>query len=325
MGSLVSMSRWSTDNVVPEHRLDYYAGALSQAIIPIYLSHRPDGPFDAHIEVASVGTLSFIRQQGSAHRCFTDTASIARNQEDSFHLVLNRASYWQVEHLGRKRCAPGDAVLVDARYPVDFDSPTGYDYLHVKLPAGWLRQWVPAPGSLAGIHFQAASGWARALTAFVASLTPDFLRSPPLPLSMIVDQLGSLLALAAHDRATLPPKTPPDRVGQIKDVMWQMCSSPTLTAADVAIAVGMPLRSFHRCFTASGMTFGRTLTDMRYTLATRMLESPLHKRLTIGEIAHRAGFCDASHLSATVRIRSGKTPTQIRRDAIGNDAAANES
>jgi AraC-like DNA-binding protein len=320
MSSLLSVARWSTDDVAPEHRLEYYADALSKAIVPAYISQHPGGEFDAHMDVATLGSLSFIRQHGSEHRCFTDASSIRRSKGDSFHLILNRATSWKVEHLGRTRCDPGDAVLVNARDVVDFDSPSGYDYLHIKLSEGWLRQWIPAPSLLAGVRLPANAGWARALTAFAAGLTPEFLRTSPLPLNLMVDQLGSLLALAAQDRMSAPPSRAQgahDRVARIKEVMWQMCSSPSLTAVDVAAAVGMPLRSFHRCFTASGITFGRTLTDMRCTQALRMLRSALHKRLTIGEIAVRSGFCDASHLSVTVRVRTGQTPTQVRREALG--------
>ncbi|WP_395399807.1 helix-turn-helix domain-containing protein [Pseudoduganella sp. UC29_106] len=315
MGSL-PVTRWSTDDVPALQRLDYYAAALSTAIVPAQLAAPGADHFAAHMDALELGGLSCIRQQGSAHRCFTDSGDIARSSGRNFHLILNRETSWNVEHRGRMRMERGDALFVDSQFVVDFDSPSDYDYLHLKLSEGWVRQWLPSPSALTGARISSATAWGRALIAYAAAMTPQFLQQSPLPLSLIVDQLGSLLALTAQEMSGAPaekqkPALP--QIDRIRDAMWQLCCSPALTASDVATAVGMPLRTFHRCFTRSGTTFGRTLTDMRCTNAVRMLQSPLYKRLTIGEIAFRAGFCDASHLSAVVHSRTGHTPSQIRR------------
>ena len=95
--------------------------------------------------------------------------------------------------------------------------------------------------------------------------------------------------------------------------MRQLCTSPTLNATEVAAAVGVSLRTFHRSFQRAGETFGNTLTQMRCLHGMRMLESPLFHRVGVGEIARRAGFCDASHFCRVVRSRTGLTPRQIRR------------
>jgi AraC-like DNA-binding protein len=103
---------------------------------------------------------------------------------------------------------------------------------------------------------------------------------------------------------------------RIKDSMRQLCTSPTLTAADVAAAVGVSLRTFHRSFQRAEETFGNTLTQMRCVYGIRMLESPLFRRVSVGEIARRAGFCDASHFCRVVRSRTGLTPRQLRRGDV---------
>lgn len=316
MSPSLSLTRWSTDDVEPQRRVDYYADALSKAIVPVHVRHNPVGDFHAYMEVAVMGDLSFIDRHGTGYGCFTDVKNIVEN---SFHLVLNRTTTWSLEHMGRIHCEPGDAVLCEMKHGVACESPTGYAYVHIKLPESWVRQWLPTPALLVGTRLSSASGWARALSAFAAGLTPKFLQKSPLPLSLLIDQLGSLLALAAQERTAAVSRRPQnvrERIDRIKEAMWQMCSSPALAAADVAAAINMPLRSFHRCFTSSGITFGRTLTDMRVTQAIRMLQSPIYKRLTIGEIASRAGFCDSSHLTVTVRTRTGMTPSQLRREAL---------
>jgi AraC-like DNA-binding protein len=317
MGSM-SVMQWSTDDVPAGHGLDYYADALSSAIVPAHMAETCSPGFSAHMEVLDLGGLSCLRQRTGAHRCFTDSRDVARSGGRFFHLILNRATSWNIEHRGRTHLERGDAFFIDSQVLLDLDSPPDNDYVHLKFSDGWVRQWLPSPAAMAGVRIAADKGWGRALTAFASALTPQFLQESPLPLSLMVDQLGSLLALSAQEITGAPqkeqkPATP--QVDRIRDAMWQQCCSPALTAADVAASVGMPLRSFHRCFTRAGTTFGRTLTDMRCTKAVRMLQSSLCKRLTIGEIAFRSGFCDASHLSAVVRVRTGHTPSHIRREA----------
>ena len=319
MSTSLSVMNWSTDNVRAQHRLDYYAETLSSSLVPLKLERPPSSEFAAHLEILELGGLSFVRQQGTTHRCYTDARDLARGTAHHYHLILNSRTDWRIDHRGRTRVSRGDSMFVDSQYIVDINSPSDYDYKHIKFTESWVRQWLPDPSALAGRHVRPTSGWGHALNSYAASLTPQFLQQSPLPLSLLVDHLGALLALAAQDVTgplTEERKSMPGQIERIKDAMSQQCCSPSLTAADVALYVDMPLRSLHRCFTRSGTTFGAMLTTMRYTQALAMLRSQLCKRLTIAEIATRSGFCDASHLSSVVRSRSGLTPTQIRRDAL---------
>jgi AraC-like DNA-binding protein len=50
----------------------------------------------------------------------------------------------------------------------------------------------------------------------------------------------------------------------------------------------------------------------RVELATRMLESPLFRRLTTSEIGRRAGFSDPSHFARVYRPVCGRTPASAR-------------
>jgi len=310
-------SRWSTDEVAPHERFDYYANALSSALVPMSLERPPAQEFTAEMVVGDLGGMAVVRQHGTAHRCFVTSRDLGRNQERSFHLLVNLRSAWNMEHRGRSRMAPGEAILTDSAMLWDIDIGADYEFVHLKFSEHWMRQWLPSPGSLVGRRIAMDSTWGRALSAFIAPLSPAVLQHSPLPVALIADQVGSLLALAGQDMGgttTAPPRGRADHalLEGIKDCMRQLCTSPTLTASDVAGAVGVSLRTFHRCFQRFDETFGTTLTQMRCVHALRMLESPLFRRVGVGEIARRAGFCDASHLCRVVRARTGLTPGQVR-------------
>jgi AraC-like DNA-binding protein len=323
MNAVLPVMNWTTDDVDVGQGVDYYADALSSSIVPMQLEACSSAGFYAHMEAVELGGFAVIHQRGSAHRCYTDARDLARSTGQHYHLILNRSTEWRIAHRGHKRMGRGEAVFVDSQFEADIDSPSDYDYIHIKFTAGWARQWLPMPSVLTGAHIRTDSGWGQALNAFAAGLTPRFLNQATQPLPLLVDHLGSLLALTAQECAAPPPE-PREKVlapvDKIRDAMQQLCCSPALTASEVAAAVGMPLRSFHRSFTRAQTTFGAMLTQMRFARAMDMLRSPLCRRLTIAEIAARAGFCDASHLSAVVRARSGQTPTQVRRGALDQTA-----
>ncbi|MBB3178136.1 helix-turn-helix domain-containing protein [Variovorax sp. Sphag1AA] len=313
------VQRWSTDDVPSTQRFDYYADALGSALVPMQIARKPGADFAAQMTVADLGGLAVVRQTGTAHRCFTEARDLARSQERSFHLLVNVSAPWTIRHRGHARMAPGDVMLADSQIVYDIDTATDYEFVHVKFSEGWMRQWMPSPGALIGRPIEATTGWGRALSAFIAPLSAEFLLRSPLPISVIADQIGSLLALTLNDMG--PPSSRPTRsdtalFDRIVEHMRQRSTSPSLTASEVAASLDLPLRSFHRCFEKCGDTFGNVLVRMRFENGMRMLQSPLLRRLTVSEIARRSGFCDASHFSRVVRARSGHSPSQIRRDGL---------
>jgi len=323
MSNLNGISRWSTDAEAPRNRLDVYAALLSESLSPMHLAAPETNGFFAHISAADMGFLSVVRQQGSAHRCYQGPRDHARAGERSYHLVLNLASSWDIQHRDALHMEAGDAVLVDSALPWDIRSPQTYEYVHIKLSDGWLRQWVPSPAALVGRRIGGSAGWGTALTAFAAQLSPEFVVRSPLPQSLIVDQIGSLLAWCAHDLA--PPAKAASVAARslhrrIEDCIAQRCTEPRLTAAEVAASVGVSLRTLHRCLSQQRLSFGNLVISARAEVGVRMLASPLFRKVGVAEIARRAGFSDASHFARVVRHQTGRTPTQLRSAPGAPDA-----
>jgi AraC-like DNA-binding protein len=106
---------------------------------------------------------------------------------------------------------------------------------------------------------------------------------------------------------------------RICDHIQQRCMEAELTAGDVAAALSISVRTLHRSFAAANQTFGGCLIDARARVATRMLASPLFKRVTTAEIGRRAGFLSASHFARVIRHRTGMTPLQLRKNVGSHD------
>jgi AraC-like DNA-binding protein len=311
------VQRWSTAAVPPEKRMDYFAAAFGETVYPLGMDPADAVNFSADVSIAQLGGLTVCKTVGSPQRTYRRREELARTGEHTFHLVINQTS-WIAEHRASLRLFPRDVLLIDSRYPIMTDVRTPFSAVMVVVSEAWMRQWIPSPTLLAGQRIPGNSLWGHPLASYLAELSPDLSAAPPLPLSVIADQVGGLIALTARAlRDTRLDDTPAVRAlhARILDCLMQRCVEPELTAVDVAASLGISVRTLHRSFAAANQTFGDKLIEARARIALRTLTSPLFKRVTTAEVGRRAGFQSASHFARVIRQRTGWTPLQLRREA----------
>jgi len=309
-----AIQKWSTSDVLPRHRLDYYASALAEAVTPVIVS-SDERQFDAEMHFTSLGSLAIGRQSGKAHVCERTVREIQHSNAHSMHLVLNLHSSFRISHAGAVRLRPGDMALIDSERE-SWMELSQFEVVHLRMQPEWLRQWLPAHRMLLGRSLSGASGWGHALSAYLRQLTPELVASGPLPSPVLADQIGSLLALLAGNRGVEIPTSRHDKPlrNRIQDCIAQRCADLSLTATDVAATLGISPRTLFRALASCGETFGASLIAARAELALRMLHSRGFDGLTTAEIGRRAGFSDASHFARVIRKRLGHTPAQVRRN-----------
>lgn len=309
---------WTTRDVPETQQMDYYASVLSSAVDPMGITKRIRGSFEADIESTDLGRVSVVHGRGGAHDCVRGAGDIARSTGRNFHMVINTAAAWRVEHRGRIHLRKGDGVLLDSRYGYRLDFADRFENVHLKFPEEWLTRWVADTDVIVGRPIAFDGAWGSALTAFISQLTPQFAATAPLPHALIADHVGALFALYAAERSGFRESKPADRAlcNRIEEVITQRCTESSLGAQDVADALGISTRTVHRSLASCQQTFGASLMTARVDLATRMLESPLFRRLTTSEIGRRAGFCDPSHFARVYRRMRGRTPAGARGQCI---------
>jgi len=310
------IERWSTAALPHAERLGYLAAALGAALIPLALDQADPTAFNADVSFSTLGALWICKASGSPHRARRGPSELARSRGHCLNLVMNLKSGWTAEHRGLLSMAPGDLLVHDSQYAVDADVRSPFDAVTIGFSEEWLRQWIPNPHTLIARRIPGETPRGRALSTYLAELSPEFVLDPPLPFSVLADHVGSLIAVAASGlwRAT-PDYTPAVRSlhRRIQEVLIERSTEPQLTAGEVAASVGVSVRTLHRTFASANETFGGTLIEARARIAARMLMSPLFKRVTTAEIGRRAGFLSASHFARVIRNRAGLTPWQLRR------------
>jgi AraC-like DNA-binding protein len=321
------VKRWSTASVAQTRRLDYFAAALSESVYPLAIDRANPQSFQADVSFAQLSSIGVCKTIGSPHHACRGRSELARTAHHCFSILTVLHTPWTADHRGSLELSPRDVLIIDSEYPLKTDITNPFTAVALAVSESWLRQWLPNPNVVAARRIPGNSLWGQALSSYVSELTPDLAASPPLPLAVIADQVGSLLSLTATSlHGTIPANTPTQRslYERIRDCLMQRCTEWQLTAADVAASMNISLRTLHRVFASTNETFGAALIDARARVALRMLNSRSFNRLTTAEIGRRAGFPSASHFVRVIRNRTGQTPLQLRHGVSGEDLEREE-
>lgn len=313
------IKRWSTADVPAPQRLDYFAAAVSEAVLPIGIDRADPEEFHAELKYAPLADIGVTNARGNAHSSFRGSTELARSGAPTFNLLMSLQTSWMADHRGKVRMKPRDVLVIDSRFPIRIIVDSAFEAVNISVPDAWLRRWLPDPSVLAMRRIPGDSLWGLALSTYLSSMSPELAAAPPLPLSLLADQVGSLLALTAsgiHGLAPTRTKTAASLHERVTDRIRERCSEQGLTAQDVTTSLNISPRTLHRALASAQQTFGGVLIDARAANGLRMLRSSLFKLLSIEEIAYRAGFLNASHFSQVIRARSGMTPRQIRKGEI---------
>jgi AraC family transcriptional activator of tynA and feaB len=207
------ISCWSTADVDPGRRLDYYAAATSAALIPLTITCTAQN-FNARVERAQLGPLEVLRMNGSAHGVQRGLRDIAQSNTHHYYLMLNTTSRWSVSQGSDVLLAPGELVLVDSGQPYQLKLPA-YQMVTLDLPSQWVSKWVRRPDLLVGRSLSKGSMSGVALASMLPMLTPAFAVDSPLPGSVLADQIGALLRSAEAELTGIPAALPTDGMGTV--------------------------------------------------------------------------------------------------------------
>ncbi|MTV37208.1 helix-turn-helix domain-containing protein [Duganella radicis] len=306
---------WSTEQLPPAERLDYWIGAICEAFLEMHASAYNVEHFHARLEAVSLDALVVNCVTHTPQNIYRRKADIARSRDNYSYLICNTTSAWQVsqEHIA-SHLLPGDMVVLDSRSRYELNFPTSANTVSVQLPIGWLETWLPASQQLLGRRLDGQQGWGLALRTLLQQLTVDSVESLVLPARLIADQIGALLSLTAqaHTSGEVGSSRSGALVEKIKQGIRVRCAEPGLVASSIADDVCVSVRTLHRHLAIAGCTFAEILMTERIALAHRMLTSPAFVRLNIAEIGYRVGLTDPSHFARAYKRRIGVSPARAR-------------
>jgi len=313
----LAVRRWSTDDVPPSKRLDYWLGVVWQGVEELEVRSATHTEFGASLASAECGQIVVNNIVGTPQDVRRTKRAIARSQDTSFYLrCLVDADWGGGQTAGVSRLLQGDCMLFSSTQPYEMHFADPGNLITLRLSVDWVGAWLTDPAANCGRRIDGTEGWGQALSSFVRQLTPEIAAAPPLPAKLMTDQLGALLALATGNYAVDDSEisgTVDAFVRKASDRLQLRYAEQGLTAQSIAEDLAISERTLHRHFARSGATFLQHLMKQRMAVAEGMLRDPRFDRLTVSEIGRRVGLSDASHFIRQCRATLGVTPAVLRR------------
>ena len=303
--------RWSTDDVDQRHSLGYWVDTVCGQFLELRVDTPLRGHFRASFERAPLGAATFNVFRAERQRVLRTAAEIARSDEPMFLLVQPRRGDIVFRQLGREvQVRPGECVLMNSAEPYEVECPQPHMAAGIRMPAAWLRRWIPYPERHPAATFS-TERWSAALCAALGSLDIDTCGELALPQHAVAEQIAALLALSLGRSAVgmRSSSLHEQLLRTLRDRMHESEVSAQTVAADHHISE----RSLFYAFANAGTTFAAELLRLRLERAHELLSDPRLCDMPIVELASRCGFIDPSHFARRFRRRFGHSPTAYRK------------
>ena len=208
---------------------------------------------------------------------------------------------------------PGSILLMTTRAPARIVIPGELTKRTVRIPLTALAPYDTGTGVPDFLCLETAANP-------LARLTQDFLNGVDAQLAQMsaIDVEGARNALLALVAGMIRAQHGPD-VGetdflpflrrQLENWIADHLTEGAIRVGDLAAAHNVAPRTVHRAFAATGDTMGAIVRSHRLAAARNDL---VHTASSIAAIAHRWGFCDASHLGREFRREFSMSPGDYR-------------
>ena len=306
--------RWSTSDVEPRRALSYWIDTICDAILELDIDSPDRDNFRARLDQRKFGPGTLGVVEAPTQSIYRTRARISRSLHNSFYLLHMRTGSMRYRRQGRDTYVrTGDCVLLDCKERFLLDCPQATRCVVLRFPEDWLRTWRPTPERFVAKTFSPSAGWSAALGSALANLDTTMEEELALPDSVIAEQIGALLALAAGPRGHVTSGRDQIRA-RLVQTLRDRCHEPDLTPAAVASDNGISKRYLHYLFLQLNTTFGQELIRLRLECAHRLLNDKRYDEVSVIEVAARCGFIAPSHFARRFRQIYGVGPDQFRRN-----------
>jgi AraC-like DNA-binding protein len=313
---------FSTDDLPPRDREEFWLDFVSKHVISVTPGERPDhATFRAHLDAVTAGRFTMFDLHTS-HRINGRTgADVSRDNLDKFN--LRRVSTEQVYRVlpapGKTeeiRLAPGDFCISSAGWPNQSAMTEGVSFNALLIPREVLSPLL-AGGRLTGpVPVRAGSPMGFLLgSAFEAAATQVPLLRPDLG-DAVLQNLSGLVALACgaseEGRWSGREAVGAARLEAAKRYIEQHLAEPDLKPGSTAAALGISLRHLHLLFEPTGISFAQYVTQRRLLQCRAALSGPMGVARSVTDIAFGWGFSNLTTFYRAFRREFGMAPGELR-------------
>ena len=324
-----SVYRWSTDQVDPRERFDYWrevrAKGLFGATAELEREQRPQ--FSGEFSLRKIGSAGLIGLRASSYHVERSASDIAAAPSDSLCicLQLGGGGWFRIRNVDDFAVAGGAFATSysDVPYHTVPIAAEGFDLrilkvpvADIKLPRTGFHDLVPKPF----IDHPALTPLLESCFSDLTEVDDDTDEAAATAL------VKTLTHLTLVERGMIRPTSRAaqyavraGRLSLARRLMACHVAQPQLSPAFVAGLLGTSVRHLHVLFEEASMSFSQTVTTLRIERSRRLLrEAPA---MTIAEIAFASGFDSLATFYRVFRAVQGVTPGDFRDATIRETAS----
>jgi AraC-like DNA-binding protein len=302
---------FSTAGLPAEQRVELWEDHNADALIGLRCRTLAPGALEATEINVQLPRVHLARVRGSSHVVERDVDLIRRRPSESVALFFSLAgdSFFYHDD-GVRVVQPGQLLMCDADRPFMRGFSNGLEELVLKIPGTLFasQTGIERVTNPVVIDFSAGTNsHAHTLARRVgkAARAADWESADELVLLDLVSALANPRDrdLAAAHRAAA------------ETFIEQNLFEPSLSAVQVATALGISSRHLSRVFSQASISFPRFVLSRRLEAARHLLEQPAPS-MTISDVARHCGFGSTTRFSSAFTSYFGEHARDVRRRAV---------
>ncbi|MCZ4517961.1 helix-turn-helix domain-containing protein [Rhodococcus ruber] len=302
---------FSTLDLPHEERIERWEGHNADVLIGLRCRMLEVKQLEATGTNLRLGSMDLARVVGTSHVVERDAELIRQHPSDSVMLyfsLVGDAFFYSED--GIRAVGPGQGLLLDADTAFMRGFSHGLEELVVKMPRSLfadVSDAAPLVGPRMFDFSPSGNVYAAALARQVGRATG---RDAAPPDERAILELVSVLTTGARANVNSAHRA------AARSFIEQRLPDASLSAAQVARAVGISARHLSRVFADDGISVPKYILERRLARAHAQLTAPSDAPVTIADIARSCGFSSATYFSSSFVARFGHRATDVRRDAV---------
>ncbi|MHC2334869.1 helix-turn-helix transcriptional regulator [Bradyrhizobium sp. USDA 4454] len=313
------MHTWSTDQVDPRDRFDYWREVRAKGLFGVTAELEPDRrrDFFGEFSLRKLGDAGLVELRASPYRVERRAGDIADAASDSLCIYQQLGGGGWFGGARLDEFAVRDGMFATSYSDLPYRTvPLHDDGFHLRIIKIPVANIVP-PGAEFGELVPRPVQDASALRALLESCFRDLVESNAAAAMDAAPMLRALAHLALIERGQMRPKS---RLAQqalrtahlslARRLIRRHLSSAALTPSLIAGLLGISVRHLHILFAETENSFSETVTALRLAQSRRLLrEQP---RQTIAEVAFACGFESLATFYRLFNASESMTPGDYR-------------
>jgi len=315
-----SVHKWSTDQVDPKDRFDYWREVRSKGLFgataELDREHRPK--FSGEFSLRTIGSAGLIGLRASSYYVERSPTDIANAPSDSLLICqqLGGGGWFRVRNVDDFHIVGGTfgTSYSDLPYHTVPIAAEGFDLRILKVPAADIVLPITGLHDLVPKPFTDHAALTPLLESCFTDLTEADDDSDPAAAKALVRTLTHLTLI---ERGIIRPTSRAaqyavraGRLSLARRLMASHIAQPQLSPAFIASTLAISVRHLHVLFEQASMSFSQTVTALRIARSRHLLrEAPA---MTIAEIAFASGFDSLATFYRIFRAAQGITPGDFR-------------